>query len=558
MITVYTKNIKAIQIDENLEIQRGGEGAIIKFNNNKVVKIYHKGINGITEEVFWYLKKLPSQIFVIPDELFYSADNKIVGFSMEYLSSEYLPISNLFNKNFCDKFNLTLDFKLKIARQLVEAIKIAHNENIVIGDFNQFNILFNLNGTLKCIDTDSYQVPNVAHSGRLLEEIRDYLYQGIVSIQSDYFALAVQVFYLFTFAHPYKGISATVKKMQDRMILKIPIFAADIIKPKVYTPIIWKNLQNLFERIFVFGERFLLNLNDNFQVQTVKKQIVNILNDANLFIKQFLNHTEIIDIEFISNKGYAETTENFILFSANEKGQLHDFCTLKKIDFEDIFLSENYFFAKKDKKLYKIDRNNTALEIVNFEFPEFEKSIQYGNTLLSIGSNQMYTIELSSLYNNNLKVKRTEIFSENIFSIPNFIQNTGGTYRLFYDTGSNLANVKMSIIPKKLMQSGKIGVVQYIENKQVINKYFLINGLQFELINHIELSDFVHFAFQKNNHLGFIYESADNEILIRRLPDFEIISTIKTELVSTHSKLYHTSSGIVCLSENNLFLLNKK
>ncbi len=559
MIKVYSKSGNAVLIDESLEIQRGGEGAIIKIDDKKVAKIYHSGISGISEFAYNHLKVLPQNIFVIPHELFYSQLGEIVGFSMEYLSSEFLPISNLFNKNFCDKHLITNNFKLKIAKQLINSIEIAHQHQIVVGDFNQFNLLFSLSGDVKCIDTDSYQTPSAPHSGRLLDEIRDYLYHGIVSKNSDYFALSVILFYLFTFAHPFKGISQKVKKMQDRMILKLPIFADEIIKPKVYTPIIWKNLQLKFERFYFGGERFLLDLVDAQQVSTTKKTTTVHISYDDLYVKQFLNHAEIIDIEFISNKGYAETTENFILFSASDKGNLHDFITLKKAEFDAIFLATTAFFAKKGNNLVRVEKNGTLNKISNFEFSGSSRNVQYDDIFLVVGNNEMYELSLNQVFNTSMQTKRTEVFSENMWAIPNIAQNTGGNYRLFYHTGTNLANVKIPIIPKQLKQIGNIGIVQYIENNEIKNQYFQINGLKFELASSINLPEFMHFSYQKRDKdSGFIYEPTDNAILIRRSQNFEVISTIQTELVSATSKLFHTLSGLVCLSDGELYLLNKK
>lgn len=559
MMKVYTKTGGEVLIDESLEIQRGGEGAIIKIDATKVAKIYHSGISGISEFTFNHLKVLPQTVFVIPHELFYSKSGEILGFSMEYLGADFMPISNLFNKNFCDKHSISYNFKLKIAKQLIASVELAHKYQIVIGDFNQFNLLFSLSGEVKCIDTDSYQTPNSPHSGRLLDEIRDYLYHGIVSKNSDYFALSVILFYLFTFAHPFKGISQQVKKMQDRMILKLPIFAAGIIQPKVYTPIIWQALQSKFERFYFGGERFLLNLTDAQQISVAKKTTTIHISYDDLFVKQFLNHAEVIDIEFIANKGYAETSENFILFSASDKGNLHDFITLKKADFEAIFPATNAFFAKKGNKLVQIEKNGSVLQISNFQFSDSSRNVQYDDILLVVGNSEMFELSLNQVYNNSMQVKRTEIFSENMWAMPHFAQNTGGTYRLFYHTGTNLANVKIPIIPKQLKQIGNVGIVQYIENKQIKNHYFQNKGLKFELANTIDLPDFVHFTYQKRDKdSGFIYEAADNAILIRRSQNFEVFSSIQTELVSANSKLFHTLSGLVCLSDGNLYLLNKK
>lgn len=556
---VYTKQNKLIDINESLEIQRGGEGAIIKIDNKTVAKIYHKGIIGISEAAFNYLKILPEAQFIVPKELLYSNKGSLVGFSMEYISTDFLPLSNLFGKNFCTKHNISSDFKQKIARKLIEALIIAHSHQIIIGDFNQFNILFSLSGEVKFIDTDSYQTPAFPHSGLLLDEIRDYLFQGIISKESDYFALSVLIFYIFTYAHPFKGISKIAKKMQDRMILKLPIFANNIKQPKVYTPIASAVLQSKFERLYIRGERFLLDLDSKMQIQAIKPQQIKSISHADLFIKQLLNKTDILDIEFNKTKGFAETKDNFIIFDASDKGQLIDFTNLKKADFQEVFVSSKNVLAKKGGKLFKIEKNGSQSEIANFQFPSSFKSVQYSDILLVIGNNLMYELSLDEVYNHSMKIKRTEIFSENISAVPSFTQNAGGNYRIFYNVGENLANLKIPFIPKQLKQFGNIGVAQFVENNELKNKYFRCNGLKLELSTAIELDEFPNFTYQQaDNKNGFIYEAADDEIIIRRTQNFEKISTIKTNIVSASSKLFHTLSGIICFTDGDLYLLNKK
>ena len=51
---VFLKNGKPVNIDEKKEIARGGEGMIIKVDNNTVAKIYLPGITGLNESKYIY------------------------------------------------------------------------------------------------------------------------------------------------------------------------------------------------------------------------------------------------------------------------------------------------------------------------------------------------------------------------------------------------------------------------------------------------------------------------------------------------------------------------
>lgn len=556
---VFTKNRKPITIDQSRELQRGGEGAIIKLSPKEVAKIYHQGISGITEKSFQHLRLLPKTYFVIPNELFYNAYAEVIGFSMEFLPSKFFPLSNLFGKSFCTQNSISFRLKTEIADKLIEAVKIAHNRQIVIGDLNQYNILFSLSGEVKFIDTDSYQTPENTHSGRLLDEIRDHLYQGKISRESDYFALSVVIFNLFTHTHPFKGISKNVKKLADRMKMKLPIFSKDIKQPKVFTPIQSPDLQKQFERFYLHGERFMISLSGKLIQQKIKKPQIQQLSHAELSIKQYLKPTAIIDAFFNENQGFISTKDNFIIFDASNNGNLFEILSLKRSDFEQVFLTEKFIFAKAGENFLQIEKNGSKHKITNFKFCANAKVIQYGNILLSVADNIIYELLLEEVFKGSMKIKRTEAFTENISGIPYFAQNTGGKYRIFYNTGSNLANLQIPVIPKAVFQSKNTGLLQYVENNEIKTNYFICEGLKFNLHTDFSLCELKYFAFQPADKLhGYIYEPSDDEIIIRQTQNFEKISSIKTNLVSNNSKLFFTKSGIICFENENLFLMNKK
>lgn len=196
ILKYYTKNEQIVEINEDKEIHRGGEGRIIITENfsDKVVKIYHNNIQPISIEKFDILQNLKSDLFVFPTSLLFDKSKKIMGFLMPLISDDFFPLASIFNVNFCKKNNISILFKKEIAKKLIDIVKIAHQNKIIIGDFNQYNILINKKAELKVIDTDSFATDKIPHSGILLEDIRDYLYNGIINYSSDYFALSVLIF----------------------------------------------------------------------------------------------------------------------------------------------------------------------------------------------------------------------------------------------------------------------------------------------------------------------------------------------------------------------------
>jgi hypothetical protein len=170
----------------------------------------------------------------------------------------------------------------------------------------------------------------------------------------------------------------------------------------------------------------------------------------------------------------------------------------------------------------------------------------------------MYTVYLDEIFNESVKVKRTEVFDRSFTVHSGLFQNTGGINRFFYNTGKDLAIVKTDLKIKKLQQSGFVGMVQYIENKTIKNAYLRIQGLDIQIgnENHEIIHDFAFMPAGKDK--GFIAESADNVVIIRRIEDFQKVSELACPVVTQSSKLNYSNAGIAVLEEKSIYLINNK
>lgn len=202
MKTNYNTLSGKIAFDEAKEIARGGEGKIIFINDSVVAKVYLPNIEPISKAKFSELKHLNSH-FVTPDDLLTNEFGHVKGFLMKKLGDDFFPLYSAYNKSFCKRNLITDPIKSSVVKTLIQSVKQVHTNKIVIGDLNPFNILMTSKGVVNFIDTDSYQTETEKHSGRLLDDVRDYLYSGNVSEYSDYFALAVITYNLLTFMHPF-------------------------------------------------------------------------------------------------------------------------------------------------------------------------------------------------------------------------------------------------------------------------------------------------------------------------------------------------------------------
>ena len=561
---LFLENKQKIKLDDKNEIHRGGEGRILTVaaRKDKVAKIYHQGIPPISTDQHRYLSTLDRDLFVIPQELLFDASGQIKGFLMEYLGAHFFPISAIFNKNFCTRNSIDHTTKQRIGESLIKAMQYAHSQKVIIGDFNQYNILVTTLGETKLIDTDSYQTPSHQHSGMLLDDIRDYLYGGFVSQKSDFFALSVILFYQFTHTHPFKGIHKKYKSLSDRMIHKIPIFSADpdLKTPKCYEAIAKTNLQTQFTRLYVAGERFLMNLQGiSGRISTKIKTIpVTKLDQKDLSVHVLLESNNILDIFFSAQKGLIETTTHWFVFDTANKGYAPKKHEIKKADWDKLIIGSENMLAIRQNRLFHYISETEIVELTNFTIPDNAILHQAENILIVIGNDVMTWLYVDEIYNQSIRNKRTEVFQAGFRYLTGLVQNAGGIYRIFYNTGKDIATVKLNESVKEIKQNQQVGIIQNIENDHVKNRYFKIKGLQLE-ISPTELEYSYDFAFMPTDGgEGFIFEPNDNRINIVRTQDFKTISTMEALFVTEQSKLQYCQSGIIAWEGDSVYLLNKK
>jgi len=558
--TVYTQSGKPIVLKDENEIHRGGEGRILTIpaRPDVVAKIYHDGIPPISQRKFDYLQQLDKSLFVVPLELL-SDKTHIVGFLMEYIPKDFFPISSLFIKNFCQQQQISETLRRNTLQKLMEAVEKAHRNQLVIGDLNQYNILVNKQGEIRLIDVDSYETPDCKHSGALLEDIRDYLQGGMVSEKSDFFALSVIIFYALTFLHPFKGIHKKYKSLQERMIHKIPVFVKDpeLIVPKCYEPLTDNALNEQFKRLYLSGERFLMSFS-GVGAQLVQPRVtIPVLQSADLNITQIEENMDLVNVFFDGEYGYVQTRQQYRFYHAAAKGQLVLRFVLDTHDYEQFFIYQQHIYARQADKLLYIRGKDNITEIKNFRFPADFIQYQLDDVLIVVSHNAMHWIYLNQVMNTSVLNKRIEVFGPGFYAYRGLVQSAGGKYRLFYNTGKDIATVKSDFQVKEIIQQAHFGVATIKENGQFKHRYLHFRGLEIAWGKE-ELDSLPYFAYMpgQNGH-GFIFEPAEGKINVRRTEDFAIVSGLSCEVISAQSYLFYTKAGILAWEGETLWLINR-
>ncbi|TAF66032.1 MAG: hypothetical protein EAZ55_07410 [Cytophagales bacterium] len=558
-------------LDKN-EIKRGGEGKILTIPElpQQVAKIYlNTQLKHMSKAQIKALAILDSQYFVKPLTMIYDAKkNDIIGFTMEYIPQNYMPLAAFFNRNTCLQYQIDDKLKTEIAQQMIQAIAQAHQNDIIIGDLSGLNILVNLQGNIKFIDVDAYETPIHTHSGILLDEIRDYLYQGKVSCESDFFALAVVLFNLFTHLHPFKGIHAQYKSLAERMVHKISVLSGDnqLIIPKCYTPMQQPYLLDQFEQIFQQGKRFLLSLQQPIVTATKTSAALTTITTAQLTIKIILQSQkqEIIQQVSATQKRVLITTnQNYYVYDSSNKGYLQAIQTFAKTEYQKVWVGEKNIIGLKKQKLYQLHPDKTETPINNLQGTFEEQNYkQINQTLVLIEEDYMKWVFIDDIIKDQIRIEQTMVFGKGFDVFGGLIQNAGGMQYVFYHSGKNISTVKSTQMLHQVFIAGQVGIGTYSETKQgetsLKNAYFDIQNLQTQW-SAIELTRPKHIAYRATNaQEGIVFEPADDALLIRKSKDFQLIQKSDCPVLSDESVLFSTLSGIVALEKGNCYLINSQ
>lgn len=562
-ITAFDKTgNKLFDLDSSKEIARGGEGFLLPLpkNKNQVVKLYHPGCCNMDESKFNFLLKLTLPVFIKPETLLYDKSHSIIGFIMNYLPFDFYPLDAIFNKNFCLKNNFDFVKKEKIAKQLIEAVKFAHNNKINIGDLSGLNVMINNNGDVRFIDVDSYDVPRHKHSNKLLEEIRDYLHGGRINENSDYFALSVVIFNYLTYLHPFKGVHKKFPKLSDRMIHKIPVFLNDpeLIKPKCYQPLTDKYLTDQFEKLYLKGERFILSIDKFVQQKIITPVLAQNINEKDVLMQNIF-HGETIEYAFFGEKsGMLRTKKEFIIYDVSSKGYATLKSRLSRQDWDDVFIGKENIVITKDKKLwlYNKDKETTDL-IVNLELIPGSRFVHLDNHLIMIDDDYMWKINLDVVKFNNILVDKTPVFTQGFNTHNGIIQNISGTHYIHFNNGNVITSIMSTKFLKGVYQVKDIGIAKYEENKQIKYQYYNLIGSKINFFQTTE--NFNHFAYKgENGKNAMIFVPEEGKIIVLRGQDFYQLAEIKCSIIDENSRLYNTSAGIISVNENEAWLINKR
>ena len=382
---------KEVDLDNKFALGAGGEANVIKYGN-LAFKIYHQITKERIEKLTSFLSqsfKLPTNVLA-PKDIVYDSRNKAIGFTMD-IARGCAEVLKLSNKVFRGKQRITTNDILKLFLHMRTTTEQIHQSNLVIGDYNDLNVLFNDDYDSVFIDVDSYQFekyPCPVGTDQFLDPQLfgyDLSKNPSFSKETDYYAFAVMLFKCLLFVHPYGGIHNQYKNMFDRIKNNVTVFDKGVIYPKIGLPpdSLSDNFLNYFEQIFKKNKRTDLSVQMLQQLQG-----------------SFIECNKC-GIYFSNTRGKCPGCQKTIIKPVIDLSQIVTTQTIDKIDcsmtpifsnngqilfvkvIEDRIIVINYNGTTTDLHEYKMNKEINSIElwngyIRNLKFDFFDKYLVVG------------------------------------------------------------------------------------------------------------------------------------------------------------------------------------
>lgn len=235
--TYYKDKNKSVAIKLTKELAKGGEGIVYETDSSYLAKIYkideHKKdqlkVPKYTQQKLKKFEKVVldkycKQHIYLPIKTLYNSENECIGFLMDRARGK--PIQYILggskergkhypNCNYKDLIEMCINF-LKLSIKL-------HEKDIIIGDINPNNVLFDTDNNISLIDCDSFQIDKFpcpvtteaflhpAHRGKKMNEF-------MRNLADEYYAIAVFLFLLTHLGrYPYDCKGSNRDKSQKEM-----------------------------------------------------------------------------------------------------------------------------------------------------------------------------------------------------------------------------------------------------------------------------------------------------------------------------------------------------
>lgn len=276
-------NGREVRLSANQLIGKGGEADVFKINDTTVLKLYKTpkdpdyagdknaqqgAVARIIEQqrkLPLFPKTLPTEV-VAPIDLAYDKAGKIVGYTMPFINNMEV-LMRLGDRQYRETSGIDSNQVIGTFRKLHGTVTAIHRSGVVLGDFNDLNVL--VNGTeLRVVDADSMQFGGFhchTFTSRFVDPLRCDPGRLVLAAphneDSDWYAYFVMLIQSLLYVGPYGGVHrpSVGKRLQHdgRVLSRITVLDKEVVYPKPAMPlgVLPDEVLGYFDRVFVHDER---------------------------------------------------------------------------------------------------------------------------------------------------------------------------------------------------------------------------------------------------------------------------------------------------------------
>jgi len=268
--------------DLRKEIGGGQEATAYALGTDRVAKIYRLPnddfyVNSPEEQIgakvrlaymqsklIQFPKNIPSQV-IVPQELLFNANRQFIGYTMPFIDHAY-PIMLLGDVPTRNRERITNNDVVSVFQNLHTTVTGLHQKKVIIGDFNDMNILVKNNKAF-CIDADSFQFghfPCTMYTEKYVDPLHCSLDQrGVLGmtakhdVLSDWYAYNTILFRSLLLIDPYGGIHkpanrALTVNTNQRVAKRVWAYDPDVKYPPFVYPIqgLPKQMKEYFQDVY--------------------------------------------------------------------------------------------------------------------------------------------------------------------------------------------------------------------------------------------------------------------------------------------------------------------
>jgi hypothetical protein len=278
---------KRIKLDPARSLGKGGEADVFDLGRGRALKVFkspdHVDYQGLPAEqkaaeqrILVHQRKLrefPAQLpleVIAPQELATDRSGRfVVGYAMQNVAPAE-PLVRVADPAFRHR-GVSNDSVVQLFRSIHRVVSNLHRAGVVIGDFNDLNVLVTQNGAPRFIDADSFQFgpyPCAVFTERFVDPLlcdEQALPLKLVrpyGPNADWYAFATLLMQSLLFVGPYGGIYRPKERAQrlppsGRPLRRITVFHEDVQYPKPATSfqVLPDELLHRFHQVFERDER---------------------------------------------------------------------------------------------------------------------------------------------------------------------------------------------------------------------------------------------------------------------------------------------------------------